>query len=68
METVLNESSNTLLTWLVIILISIGLWVYSLIDILKSSFEKSEKISWILMTLFVPIVGPFVYLMGKKGN
>jgi hypothetical protein len=67
METVLNDTSYGLLTWQVIILVSIGLWIYSLIDILKSSFEKNNKIIWILVVLLVPILGSVLYIfIGRK--
>jgi hypothetical protein len=67
METVLNDTFYGLLTWQIIILVSIGLWIYSLIDILKSSFEKNNKIIWILVVLLVPILGSVLYIfIGRK--
>ena len=67
METELIESSYGLITWQIITLIYIGLWIYSLIDIMKSSFEKNDKMIWILVALFVPILGPILYMIiGRK--
>ncbi len=67
METDLIESSYGLITWQIITLIYIGLWIYSLIDIMKSSFEKNDKMIWILVVLFVPILGPILYMfLGRK--
>ncbi|WP_415222219.1 PLD nuclease N-terminal domain-containing protein [Psychroserpens sp.] len=36
-------------------------------DILKSSFEKNNKIIWILVVLLVPILGSILYIfIGRK--
>jgi len=67
METVLNDTSYGLITWQIIMFISILLWIYSLIDILKNSFEKNDKIIWALVVLLVPILGSILYiLIGRK--
>jgi hypothetical protein len=67
METVINDISYGLLIWQSIILISIGLWIYSLIDILKNSFEKNDKIVWILVVVLVPLLGSILYIfIGRK--
>ncbi len=67
MDIILKDTSYGLIIWQSILLISIGLWIYSLIDILKSSFEKNDKIIWILVVLFVPILGPILYIfIGRK--
>jgi len=67
METVLNDTSYGLITWQIIMFISIVLWIYSLIDILKNSFEKNDKIIWALVVLLIPILGSILYiLIGRK--
>jgi len=67
METVLNDTSYGLITWQIIMFISILLWIYSLIDILKNSFEKNDKIIWALVVLLIPILGSILYiLIGRK--
>lgn len=64
---ILNDFSLGLMLWQIFTLISIGLFIYSLIDILKSSFENNNKLIWILVVLFVPILGSILYLfIGKK--
>ncbi len=56
-----------LITWQIIIYLSLILWVYSIIDILKSSFKNNDKISWLLVVIFVPIIGAILYLaIGRK--
>lgn len=67
METIQNDISYGLITWQTIIFISIGLWIYSLIDILKNSFEKNDKIIWVLVVLLLPIIGSILYIViGRK--
>lgn len=57
----------SLLFWQFILLFSIGLFIFSLIDVLKSSFQKNDKLIWILVILFVPILGSILYLsIGRK--
>ncbi|MES2239513.1 MAG: PLD nuclease N-terminal domain-containing protein [Bacteroidota bacterium] len=64
---VLNDFSYGLLIWQIILLLSVIFWVYSLIDILRNSFRKNDKLIWILIVLFVPILGSVLYLsIGKK--
>lgn len=67
METILNETSYALLTWQVLMLLAIGIGIYVLIDILKSSFKKNDKMIWVLVVLLIPILGSVLYLfIGKK--
>ncbi|MBF0558856.1 MAG: PLDc_N domain-containing protein [Nitrospirae bacterium] len=43
------------------------LWIVGLIDILKSSFAGSNKLIWILVVLFLPILGTILYWsIGRK--
>ncbi len=57
----------SLFTIQLILLLSIALWIYSLIDILKNEFEKNNKIIWIITTIFIPILGSILYLfIGRK--
>jgi hypothetical protein len=51
-------------------LLLIGLWVYSLFDCLKSEFvEANQKLIWIILIIFVPFLGPLMYLgLSKKGK
>jgi len=60
MDVLLKDTSYELkLIWYSIILLSIGLWIYSMIDIVKSSFEEKDYYIWIL--------GPILHLfIGRK--
>jgi hypothetical protein len=42
-------------------------WLWALIDILKSDFKGSNKIVWLLLVIFIPLLGFILYfLIGKK--
>ena len=52
---------------LLILLILIILWLTALIDILKNNFQGNNKIVWILVVIFIPIMGAILYLtIGKN--
>jgi hypothetical protein len=43
------------------------LWLYALIDILKHEFTGSNKVVWLLMVIFIPILGQILYfIIGQK--
>lgn len=64
---ILNDFSLGLILWQIIILVSIGLFIYSLVDILKSSFDNNNKLIWLLVVLLVPFLGSILYLfIGRK--
>tara|TARA_R110002051_G_scaffold156718_1_gene228435 strand:- start:165 stop:395 length:231 start_codon:yes stop_codon:yes gene_type:complete len=44
------------------------LWIYCLVDILRSEFkDPNMKIIWVVVILFAQVIGPIVYLgMGKS--
>ncbi len=43
--------------------------VIALIDILRSRFEGNDKIVWVLVVLFLPILGSVLYfIIGKKSH
>ncbi len=62
MNKTITDFSLELFTWQALILISIGLWIYCLIDILKNKFEKNDKTIWILVVLLLPFLGSILYL------
>ncbi|MHB8232177.1 MAG: PLDc N-terminal domain-containing protein [bacterium] len=47
---------------------SIALWISALIDILKSDFRGgSDKIVWLLVVVFLPLLGAILYFaIGKN--
>jgi membrane protein YdbS with pleckstrin-like domain len=68
MDVLLKDTSYELkLVWYSIILLSITVWIYSMIDIVKSSFEEKDYYTWILVVGLVPVLGPILYLfIGRK--
>lgn len=53
---------------LIFIAIPLLLWVIPLIDILKNEFKGNNKIVWILVVLFLPVLGGILYLLIGRGQ
>ena len=49
-------------------ILAFAIWVYALIDILRSKFvDSTHKLIWILVVIFIPVLGAVLYLfIGKK--
>lgn len=48
-------------------LIALGLQLWAIIDIAKSNFKGNNKIIWLLLAIFVPCLGPILYIfIGRK--
>jgi len=63
----LVSPSSALIYWQVGVLFVLvsysGFLIYSLIDVIKSDFRGSHmKLIWIILILFAPFVGVFLYL------
>lgn len=49
-----------------IIVLFLGLWIYSIISILTSEFnDKKAKVFWVIGIIFVPVLA-FFYIFMKK--
>ncbi len=49
------------------VLLPAVLWVIALVDILKSNFRNDNKLIWILVVVFLPIIGAVLYfIIGRK--
>jgi hypothetical protein len=48
---------------LTLIALPILLWIAALVHCLKSDFENDGKIIWILVIVFLPILGSILYLL-----
>lgn len=67
MEIIYINISSLLFTWQIIILLSILCWFICLVDILKNNFEKNDKLIWVLVVIFIPVLGSILYLsIGKN--
>ena len=56
---------------LFVFLIGIGctvLWIYCLVDIIRANFKgENDKIIWLLLIIFLPLIGSILYLaIGMK--
>ncbi|WP_297337339.1 PLD nuclease N-terminal domain-containing protein [Algoriphagus sp.] len=50
-------------------LLYVVLWLYCLIDILRSDFkDPTMKLIWILIILFAQVLGPIAYLIIGKNS
>ncbi|NIK93602.1 PLDc_N domain-containing protein [Mangrovimonas sp. CR14] len=67
MDIMINDFSIGLFIWQALLLLSIGLWIYCLIDILKNKFAQNDKLIWVLVVIFIPLLGSLLYLfIGKN--
>ena len=44
------------------------LWIWALVDCLKSEFTGSNKIIWVIVIIFFPVVGPILYFIIGQGQ
>lgn len=56
-------TSEELLIWQSFLILCITLWIYCLVDVLKSQFPQNEKLIWTLAIIFVPFLGTILYLI-----
>lgn len=67
MDIMINDFSIGLFIWQALLLLSIGLWINCLIDILKNKFAQNDKLIWVLVVIFIPLLGSLLYLfIGKN--
>lgn len=58
-----------LIFFLLISLAYFILWVYCLLDVIRSDFRDSNmKLIWVVVLLFAHVLGPIVYLVIGKGT
>lgn len=62
MEHIMDDFSIGLLIWQAVILISIGLWIFCLIDVLRNKFDQNDKVIWLLVVVLIPFLGSLLYL------
>jgi hypothetical protein len=49
------------------VLLPTVLWIVALIDIVKSDFQGYNKIIWVLVVIFLPVIGAILYfVIGKS--
>jgi uncharacterized membrane-anchored protein len=50
------------------LLIPLLLWIVALVDCLKSEFKGNDKVIWVIVILFFPVVGPILYFIIGRGQ
>ncbi|GAA4888646.1 hypothetical protein GCM10023311_10740 [Flaviramulus aquimarinus] len=63
MDELFTDFSYKLFVWQLLILVSIGLYMYCLVDIIKSAFSQKTKVFWFFVVLLVPFLGSVLYLL-----
>jgi uncharacterized Tic20 family protein len=67
MDIVLKEVSRYLPLLIPVIIIELGLLIFAIIQVVKNNVAYLPKWAWILIILFVNIIGPIVFLIiGRK--
>ena len=46
---------------LIIGILTVALWIFGLMDILKHEFTGVNKIIWLVLVFFIPILGSVLY-------
>ncbi len=52
-----------LLLWTIISLFAIILPIICLISILKNNFRNNDKLIWVIVIIFIPLIGSILYLL-----
>jgi hypothetical protein len=61
-------AESGILFFLILVGAPVLLWIIALVDCLKSDFEKEGKIVWMLVIVFLPILGSLLYLFIGRGQ
>lgn len=52
---------------LIIVALPIILWLWALKDCIKREFKSNDKLIWVLIIIFLPLLGSLLYLIiGRK--
>ncbi|MBL0745460.1 PLDc N-terminal domain-containing protein [Chryseolinea lacunae] len=54
---------------ILVLLVPFALWLWALIEIIRSDFkESSQKIIWLLVLIFLPFLGWLLYVIIGRGQ
>lgn len=54
---------------IILAIIALALWIYAIYDIVKGSFQGDmEKIIWLVVVIFFPILGAILYLIFGRSH
>lgn len=63
----MDDSFMWLMLWPYINLLIFGLWVYCIIDVVRNKFVENNKLIWVIVVIFIPLIGSICYLgIGRK--
>lgn len=62
-ELIMELTSEMLLMVLPLVAIQLGLAIFCIVKILKEGVQNLNKVLWILICLFVNLIGPVVFLI-----
>lgn len=51
---------------IVLLLLAVFLWVWVIYDISKTRTPTSNKLFWLAIILFIPLIGPIIYFQMKR--
>lgn len=58
---------STLNSLLGLVILALDIW--AILNIVKSSTETGKKVLWVLLILFLPVIGLVIWaLLGPRGN
>jgi hypothetical protein len=46
----------------------LALWLWTLVDILRSEFTGNNKLIWLVAVILVPVIGVILYLLIGRGQ
>ena len=56
-----------IIIFMVLVSLPLVFWLWALIDILRNEFVGNNKIVWLLLVIFIPLVEAILYvLIGRK--
>jgi hypothetical protein len=50
------------------VFIPVVLWIWALVDCLKSDFSGSNKLIWLLLIILLPVLGSILYFLIGRGQ
>lgn len=63
-----EQGSGTML-WQLLILATLGFWLYMLVDVAKRRYDsEGEKIAWLLIVLLLNVLGAAVYAFAGRSR
>ncbi|MCP9770690.1 hypothetical protein EGI22_22520 [Lacihabitans sp. LS3-19] len=64
----MSNLSFSLIIWQVAVFLFWLLMIFAIIDIIRSKFQKNDKLIWVLVSIFVPFGGAFYFIWGRKSK